>query len=59
MAYYKCPKCKKVFSVDILVDPAPAGPGSYPSMPCPNCGTLSPSVPVAVYLVGKKFKTNK
>ena len=56
MAYYKCPKCKNVFSVDILVDPAPTGPGSYPSMPCPNCGTLSPSVSAAVYLFGKKTK---
>ena len=59
MAYYKCPNCKGVFKVELLIDPAPLGPWSYPSMPCPNCGHLSPSVPLGVYIFGKKLKTYK
>jgi hypothetical protein len=58
MPYYKCPNCKGVFKVEIFVDPAPLGPSDYPPMPCPNCGRLSPSVPLAVYILGKKIKTN-
>jgi len=57
MPYYKCPNCKGVFKVEMFVDPAPAGPSNYPPMPCPNCGHLSPSVPLAVYMLGKKIKT--
>ena len=56
MAFYKCPNCRRVFSVDILVDPAPIGPSSYPSMPCPDCGKLSGSISYAGYLFGKKTK---
>ena len=58
MAFYKCPNCKGVFKADIFVDPAPLGPSDYPPMPCPNCGRISPSVPLAVYILGKKIKTN-
>jgi DNA-directed RNA polymerase subunit RPC12/RpoP len=56
MAFYKCPNCRRVFSVDILVDPAPISPSSYPSMPCPDCGKLSDSISYVGYLFGKKTK---
>lgn len=56
MAYYKCPKCKKVFYEYILVDPAPAGWFSYPPMPCPECGKLSNSILLIEYVISKKIK---
>lgn len=56
MAYYKCPNCKKVFSVDILVDPAPVSPSNYPPMPCPRCGHLSHGASVLEVVVGKISK---
>lgn len=58
MAYYKCPNCKKVFSVNILVDPAPVITSSYPPMPCPRCGHLSQSVSIVKYLFGKIDRNN-
>lgn len=58
MAYYKCPKCNRVFSHTIMVDPAPIGWFSYPPMPCPQCGKLSKSISFVEYVIGKKIKTN-
>ena len=56
MAYYKCQNCKKVFSIDILVDPAPYNTSDYPPMLCPSCGRLSKCVPFSVYFLGKIVK---
>jgi phage FluMu protein Com len=56
MAYYKCPNCKGVFSINILVDPAPVSETAYPSMPCPQCGKLSKSISFVEYVIGKKIK---
>ena len=56
MAYYKCPNCKKVFSVNIFVDPVPLSSEHYPPMPYPVCGHLSRGCSAIEYLFGKKEK---
>lgn len=56
MAFYKCPDCKVVFSVDIFVDPLPLKESDFPPMPCPNCGHMCRGASLTEYIFGKKIK---